>query len=387
VRSLVARTAGAYPGARMATRVLGIETTCDETGVAVVEADGRILANCVLSQVPLHQRFGGVVPEIASRAHVEVITRLIERALEDAGLSRASRADVAGPPASARRPFAAGAPRGLDAIAVAHRPGLIGALLVGLSAAKSLALAWDLPLIGVDHIHAHILASFLRSRSPFEPLPHERDAFPAVSLVVSGGHTSLYRSESWTRHVLLGSTIDDAVGEAFDKAAALLGLGYPGGPAISRAAESGRRDAIRFPRSWLDAESLDFSFSGIKTAVLYHAKGQNSTRGTPIREDVDVPDVAASFETAVVDVLVEKLRRALRAQGLRRAVIGGGVAANRHLRARLEELGRVEEFEIRFPDLALCTDNGAMIAALGACLLARGETSELTLEASPMASA
>ena len=313
----------------MPSRILGIESTCDETGVAVVEDGCRLLSNCVLSQVPLHERFGGVVPEIASRAHVEAITRLVERSLDEAGIPPVTLDGTTG-----RR----GPPPGLDAIAIAHRPGLIGAILVGLTAAKALALAWDLPLIGVDHIHAHIYASFLRSKPPFDPLPAESDAFPAISLVVSGGHSILYRSESFSEHRLLGSTTDDAVGEAFDKAAAILGLEYPGGPSISRAAESGNRKAVRFPRTLLGAESLDFSFSGIKTAVLYHAKGQNSLRDAPLRPDIHVPDVAASFETAVVDVLVEKLRRALRREKLSRAIIGGGVAANRHLRARLEEL-------------------------------------------------
>ncbi len=360
----------------MPLRVLGIESSCDETGVAVVEDGRRILSNCVLSQVPLHERFGGVVPEIASRAHVEAITRLLERSLAEAGVSRPVLDEASG-----RR----GAPEGIDAIAVAHRPGLIGALLVGLTAAKSLAVAWKLPLVGVDHIHAHIYASFLRSKPPFGELPDSSEAFPAVSLVVSGGHTSLYRSQTWTSHRLLGSTTDDAVGEAFDKSAAILGLGYPGGPSISRAAESGDRRAVRFPRTLLDADSLDFSFSGIKTAVLYHAKGQNSTRSSPIRDDIHVPDVAASFEAAVVDVLVEKLRRALRREGLRRAVIGGGVAANRHLRERLEKLARDEDIDVRFPDLALCTDNGAMIAGLGSQLFASGQISELTLEASSTA--
>ena len=360
----------------MALRVLGIESSCDETGVAVVEDGCRILSNCVLSQVPLHERFGGVVPEIASRAHVEVITRLLERSLAEAGISRTVLDDASG---------LLGPPDGIDAIAVAHRPGLIGALLVGLTAAKSLAVAWNLPLVGVDHIHAHIYASFLRSKPPFDELPDAADAFPAVSLVVSGGHTTLYRSDSWISHRWLGSTTDDAVGEAFDKSAAILGLGYPGGPSISRAAESGDRKAVRFPRTLLGKDSLDFSFSGIKTAVLYHAKGQNSRRSSPIRDDVNVPDVAASFEAAVVDVLIEKLRRALRQEGLRRAIIGGGVSANRHLRERLEKLARDEDIDVRFPDLALCTDNGAMIAGLGSQLFASGQTSELTLEASSMA--
>jgi N6-L-threonylcarbamoyladenine synthase len=350
-------------------RVLGIETTCDETGVAIVEDGYRLLSNCVLSQVPLHERFGGVVPEIASRAHVEVITRLIERALNDAGCWK--------------NPDAA---PDIDAIAVAHRPGLIGALLVGLSAAKSLSLAWGIPLIGVDHIQAHIYAAWMKSQAPFAPLPEIENAFPAIALVVSGGHTSLYRSDHWTAHRLIGTTQDDAVGEAFDKAAAILGLEYPGGPAISREAEKGNRKAIRFPRTLLEPRSLDFSFSGIKTSVLYHVKGQDCRRDAPLLEGISVPDVAASFETAVVDVLIEKLRRALGREGLNRAILGGGVAANRYLRSRLTDLAEKEGLDIRFPDLALCTDNGAMIAGLGSMLLADGEVQELSLEASSMAS-
>jgi N6-L-threonylcarbamoyladenine synthase len=348
-------------------RVLGIETTCDETGVALVEDGVRILSNQVLSQVPLHERFGGVVPEIASRAHVEAITRLIEMALREAGLEP--------------RPGAAPA---IDAIAVAHRPGLLGAILVGLTAAKSLALAWELPLAGADHIQAHIYAAFLRREPPFE-LPGVEEVFPAVSLVVSGGHTSLYSSEDWTRHRLIGSTTDDAAGEAFDKAAAILGLGYPGGPAISRAALGGDARAVSFPRTLLGPESLDFSFSGIKTAVLYHVKGQNSSRGAPTLPGANLPDIAASFEAAVVDVLITKLRRALEREGCRRAIVGGGVAANRRLRGRLEELSRELGAEVLFPEPALCTDNAAMIAGLGYQLLQAGPPSDLLLDASSLA--
>ena len=349
-------------------KVLGIETTCDETGVSIVEDGYRILSNCVLSQVPLHERFGGVVPEIASRAHVEVITRLVERALNDADCW----SDTSSPP-------------DIDTIAVAHRPGLIGALLVGLSAAKSLSLAWEIPLVGVDHIHAHIYSAWMKSEEPFEPLPELEDAFPAVSLVVSGGHTTLYRSDNWTTHQMLGTTQDDAVGEAFDKAAAILGLEYPGGPAISREADKGNRKAVRFPRTLLEPRSLDFSFSGIKTSVLYHVKGQDCRRDAPLLDGISIPDVAASFETAVVDVLVEKLRRALGREGLNRAILGGGVAANRYLRSRLEEMGKKDGVDVRFPDLALCTDNGAMIAGLGTKLFEGGATHELTLDASSMA--
>jgi N6-L-threonylcarbamoyladenine synthase len=344
-------------------RVLGIESSCDETGIAVVEDGRRILVNRVLSQVPLHERFGGVVPEIASRAHVEAITRMLEAALAEAG--------IPAPPAG-----------GLDGIAVAWRPGLVGSLLVGVTAAKCLALAWDVPLVGVDHVHAHVYSSVLRSKPPFEP-PRE-GLFPAVALVVSGGHTALYRSSSWTAHAMIGTTQDDAVGEAFDKAAAILGLGYPGGPVISRAAEGGDPKSSQFPRSLLEPDSLDFSFSGIKTAVLYHARGQNSSRGSPLRADLNVADVAAAFEEAVVDVLVEKLRRAVRREAVRTAILAGGVAANRRLRARLKAFADREGVTMLFPDLALCTDNGAMIAGLGYHMLKAGVRDDLSLDAHPM---
>ena len=345
--------------------VLGIESTCDETGVALVEDGHRILSNRVLSQVPLHERFGGVVPEIASRAHVEVITRLLEKALEDAGLAVED------------------APRRIGLVAVAHRPGLIGSLLVGLTTAKCLALAWELPFLGVDHVHAHIYSSVLRSRPPFSP-PDPEKIFPAVSLVVSGGHSALYLSRSWSSHTLLGATTDDAVGEAFDKAASILGLGYPGGPAISRAAEKGNPRSVSFPRTLLEPDSLDFSFSGIKTAVLYHVKGQDGSRGSPLRPGIDVADVAAAFEEAVVDVMIEKLRRAVRREGVTRAIISGGVAANRRLRERLEAFSRTEAIAVIYPDLSLCTDNGAMIAGMGFQLWESGLRHDHWLDACAM---
>ncbi len=347
-------------------RVLGIETTCDETGISIVEDGRRILVNRVLSQVPLHERFGGVVPEIASRAHVETITRMIEAGLADAG--------IALPPAGA-----------LDAVAVAFRPGLVGSLLVGVTAAKCLSWAWDLPLVGVDHLHAHIYASCMTAAGPAGAPLEEEELFPAISLVISGGHSALYLSEGWTRHQLIGATTDDAVGEAFDKAAAVLGLGYPGGPAISRAAEAGNPRTIEFTRTLFESDSLDFSFSGIKTAVLYAAKGQNAARAAPLLPGVRLADLAASFQEAVVDVLLEKLRRALRREGLQRAIIGGGVAANRRLRERLDALAAREEYRIYYPDLRLCTDNGAMIAGLGFRLLEEGVRSDLSLDADPIA--
>jgi N6-L-threonylcarbamoyladenine synthase len=348
-------------------RVLGIETTCDETAAAVVDDGTIVRSNVVLSQVPLHERFGGVVPEIASRAHVEAVTRIIERALIEAGIDPDARSSAHVP---------------VDAIAVAHRPGLVGSLLVGVTAAKGLALAWRVPFVGVDHIHAHIFANCLtEANSPIASVP---DRFPAISLVVSGGHTSLYRSESWSEHALIGNTLDDAAGEAFDKAAAILDLGYPGGPTISRHAAGGDPHAIDFPRTLLEPDSLDFSFSGIKTAVLYHVKGQNAKRDDASRRGLSVADVAASFEEAVVDVLVEKVRRALERERCDRLLLGGGVAANRRLRERLVENCRRLGVDLALPAARYCTDNAAMIAGLGARRLESGESADLTLEISPL---
>jgi len=351
------------------TRILGIESTCDETGVAIVDDGHRIVANKVLSQIPLHERFGGVVPEIASRAHVECITTVIESTLAEAGT-----------------PIRAGTPPPIDAIAVAYRPGLVGSLLVGVTTAKCLALAWDLPLIGVDHIHAHVYAATMGQEEDARDAPEHdiEDLLPAVSLVVSGGHTSLYLTKRWTSHELLGATTDDAVGEAFDKVASILGLGYPGGPAISRVAENGNRKAVAFKRSLMSGDSLDFSFSGIKTAVLYHTRGQNAQRDAPIRPEISIPDVAASFEETVVSLLVDKLARALRREGGSTAIVGGGVAANRRLRTLLDRLADKQGYRILYPPPALCTDNAAMIAGLGYWLLEEGKVSDLTLDADPV---
>jgi N6-L-threonylcarbamoyladenine synthase len=349
-------------------RILGIETTCDETGIAVVEDGRRILVNRVLSQVPLHERFGGVVPEIASRAHVESITWTLEAALREAGLAfTGSRPD-------------------LDGIAVAYRPGLVGSLLIGVTAAKCLAWAWNLPLVGVDHIHAHIYAGAMTACRPENAgFLEEEEIFPAISLVVSGGHTALYLSRGWTDHALLGSTTDDAAGEAFDKVAAILKLGYPGGPAISRAAEGGNPRACPFPQTLFDADSLDFSFSGIKTAVLYHVKGQNAGREAPLREGISIADVAASFEETVVSILIKKIARALEHEQVHAAIVGGGVAANSRLRLGLDRLARKEGYRIFYPPPPLCTDNGAMIAGLGYRLLRQGRRDSLSLDADPVA--
>jgi N6-L-threonylcarbamoyladenine synthase len=306
------------------TVVLGIETSCDETAAACVVGGKDILSSVVSSQVDLHAQFGGVVPEIASRAHAELITPVIARAVIEAGIDDAR----------------------IDAVAATVGPGLIGALLVGVSAAKALALVWDVPFVGVNHLEAHLYAAFLEDAHLELPL---------VVLLVSGGHTMLVCMEDHGRYRLLGQTIDDAAGEAFDKVARYLGLGYPGGPAIDREAMSGDPQAIRFPRALLD-EGYDFSFSGLKTAVVNHVRKH---------PDVDTADVAASFQQAVVDVLVTKARRAARDVGAKALALGGGVAANSLLREQFLDACHDEGLHGFLPSHALSTDNAAMIAAAG----------------------
>jgi N6-L-threonylcarbamoyladenine synthase len=306
------------------TLVLGIETSCDETAAALVMGGIDVVSTVVSSQIELHADFGGVVPEIASRAHLEVLNPVVARAIVEAGVDESR----------------------IDAVACTIGPGLIGALLVGVAAAKSFALAWDVPFVGVNHLEAHLYSAFLEDPTL---------EFPLVVLLVSGGHTMLIEMRGHGDYVLLGQTIDDAAGEAFDKVARFLDLGYPGGPAIDAAALQGDPTAIRFPRAMLD-DGLDFSFSGLKTAVV------NYVRRHP---DVSSADVAASFQAAVVDVLVTKARRAATAIGAKGLVLGGGVAANSLLREEL--LGACAADGIRgfLPGRALCTDNAAMIAAAG----------------------
>ncbi len=304
------------------TRVLGIETSCDETAAAVVVDARHVLSSVVSSQVELHARFGGVVPEIASRAHVESLTPVVARALVEAGISDDH----------------------VDAVGATVGPGLVGALLVGLSAAKALALVWDVPFVAVNHLEAHLYAALLE----------EPDLeLPIVVLLVSGGHTLLILMEGHGRYRLLGSTIDDAAGEAFDKVARYLGLGYPGGPAIDQIAVEGDAQAISFPRAIL-ADGYDFSFSGLKTAVVNHV------RRNP---EVATPDVAASFQEAVVDVLVTKARRAAAAYGAKGLALAGGVAANSQLRTRVLDACMADGLHPFLPSHAMCTDNAAMVAA------------------------
>ena len=276
---------------------LGIETSCDETAVAVFTEDLRILANVVASQIDLHAQFGGVVPEVAARAHMERLLPTVAEALRQATLKLDD----------------------IGCVAVLNTPGLVGALLVGVSAAKMLALALEVPLVCANHVEAHIFAARLAAG---------RDIFPCVGLVVSGGHTSLFHCRSALNFELLGATMDDAAGEAFDKVAAILGLGFPGGPAVDREASAGNPKAYTFPRSFLHQDRLDFSFSGLKTAVLYAVHGQGVAQGPPPPSGSNRADLAASFQQAVVDVLVAKARQAMRRLGLPRLAVGGGVAAN-----------------------------------------------------------
>jgi len=330
--------------------VLGIESSCDETAAALVRDGREVLSNVVASQVAIHARFGGVVPEVASRAHAECVSRIVERAIADAARSQPATHN----PQQTTRP---------DALAVTVRPGLAGSLLVGVSAASALALAWDLPIVAVHHLHAHAYAPALAGVAEY----------PFACLVASGGHTSIYECRAPLEVELLGQTIDDAAGEAFDKAAAVLGLGFPGGPAVSRFAASGNPRAYDFPRSKLADADDDFSFSGLKTALLYAVEGPGM-KGPRLELTEKVKcDLAASFEQAVCEVLVGKLLAAAARRGLRTVSVAGGVAANRKLRAMLAERAVAEGMRAAVAPTELCTDNAAMVAALGYHQLARGE--------------
>jgi len=324
------------------TRVLGIETSCDETAAAVVVDGHEVLSSVVSSQVDLHARFGGVVPEIASRAHVELLTPVVARALVEAGIDDDH----------------------VDAVAATVGPGLIGALLVGVSAAKTLALVWDVPFVAVNHLEAHLYAALLEDPGL---------ELPVVVLLVSGGHTLLVLMEGHGSYRILGSTIDDAAGEAFDKVARYLGLGYPGGPAIDAIAMEGDPHAIAFPRAILD-EGYDFSFSGLKTAVVNHVRKH---------PEVTTEDVAASFQEAVVDVLVTKARRAARDTGAKGLCLAGGVAANSQLRERLLDACVADGLRAFLPSRSMCTDNAAMVAAAGWYRLQSDGPSPLDTGATP----
>lgn len=335
------------------TCILGIESTCDETAASVVADGFDVRSNAVASQAELHAKYRGVVPEIASRAHIENILPVIREAMQTAGVSFDQ----------------------IDAISVAHRPGLIGSLLIGVTAAKTLAWALGKPLIGIDHVHAHLYSVVLEKN--IQP------PMPAVGLVCSGGHTALYEVSDWLNVRMIGSTIDDAVGEAYDKVSAILGLGYPGGPILDRLAGTGNPKAIQFPRTLLDRESLDFSFSGLKTAVLYHVRGvpkrggDVKTEANPPMGENELADIAASFQVACIDVIAEKLMRAARRTNAQSIIVGGGVSANRGLRARLAEF----HLPVYFPPLAYCTDNAAMSAGLAHVYFDSQQFSPLNLDA------
>jgi N6-L-threonylcarbamoyladenine synthase len=331
--------------------ILAIETSCDETAAAVFTVEPRVLSNIIASQTDLHARFGGVVPEVAARAHLTRLLPVVDEALVTAGVTLDQ----------------------IGAVAVHNTPGLVGALLVGVSAAKALALALNVPLLAVNHVHAHVYACRVAAG---------RDIFPCVGLVVSGGHTALFHCTTALDLELMGTTRDDAAGEAFDKVGAVLGLGFPGGPAVEREAAGGDPAAFKFPRSMLTDGSLDFSFSGLKTAVMYAAFGQGKTSSDQPLSNDQRADLAASFQQAVVDVLVAKARAAIRRTGLTRLAVGGGVSANRALRAALEQMCEAEGVEVFIPPMELCTDNAAM-AALAVEKWRRGEFAELDLDAVP----
>ncbi|PYM17200.1 MAG: tRNA (adenosine(37)-N6)-threonylcarbamoyltransferase complex transferase subunit TsaD [Candidatus Rokuibacteriota bacterium] len=326
--------------------VLGIETSCDETAAAVLADGRRVLSSVVASQDAVHAPYGGVVPELASRRHLEVMVPVIEKAMGDAGVPL----------------------HDLDGIAVTQGPGLVGSLLVGCSVAKAMAYARRLPLVGVNHLEGHVYAAFLTDDPP---------EYPFLALVVSGGHTALYQATAPRQYALLGQTRDDAAGEAFDKVAKLLLLGFPGGPIIQRVAERGDPRAIVFPLAQMTDQAPDFSFSGLKTSVALHVK-----RRGPLGES-DVADVAASFQAAVVKMLVRKTVKAVLHTGVKRVVLSGGVAANGPLRAALAASAIEHGFHLHVPPPRLCTDNAAMIAAAGTVRLEAGERADLAMNAIP----
>ncbi|MHC4423211.1 MAG: tRNA (adenosine(37)-N6)-threonylcarbamoyltransferase complex transferase subunit TsaD [Planctomycetota bacterium] len=339
--------------AKKTVNILGLETSCDETAAAVV-TDGRIIKSSVIaSQTKLHEKYGGVVPEIASRAHIEKIYPVITEAIQQADVTKDD----------------------VDAIAVANQPGLTVALIVGVTAAKTLALIWDKPLIAINHLHAHLQSATVTDESLH---------LPAVALIVSGGHTCLYDYKSPLEPKLLGSTIDDAAGEAFDKVATILKLPYPGGPAIEKTAEQGNPNAIKFPRSMLGPESLDFSFSGIKTAVLYYCRGQDMKGENKVdsMSKKQIADIAASFQEAVIDVLVKKTKRAAEKIDAKTILLGGGVAANSQLRTALQKMcdTTIPPKKLLIAPKQYCTDNAVMVASLAYHKFKAGLFADLTLE-------
>ncbi len=330
--------------------ILGIETSCDETGIALYDSEQGLRADVLYSQIELHAEYGGVVPELASRDHVRKILPLIQQAMDK---SRIQRADIEG-------------------IAYTAGPGLMGALLVGAAVGRSLAWAWNIPAVGVHHMEGHLLAPMLENNPP---------AFPFVALLVSGGHTQLVQVKGVGRYQLLGDTLDDAAGEAFDKTAKMMGLGYPGGPLISKLALEGQPGRFKFPRPMVDRPGLDFSFSGLKTFTLNTL--QTQLQDDPAQDPQTRADVALAFEQAVVDTLAIKCKRALLQTGLDRLVIAGGVSANTRLREKLQAMTAAQGASIYYPRLEFCTDNGAMIAFAGCQRLLAGQQEALGFSAQP----
>ncbi len=326
-------------------RVLGIETSCDETGVAIYDTDAGLLAHALHSQVALHAEYGGVVPELASRDHVRKVIPLIKEVLQAANLQSS---DISG-------------------VAFTQGPGLMGALLVGAAVARTLAWTWSIPAIGVHHLEGHLLAPMLEEKKP---------SFPFIALLVSGGHTQLIEVDGIGSYKMLGESLDDAVGEAFDKTAKLLGLSYPGGPELAKLAEAGDVKRFVFPRPMTNRPGLDFSFSGLKTFAITTVKKNENDEQTRA-------DIACAFQEAVVDTLVIKCRRAIKQTGINRLVVAGGVGANRHLRNKLADEMKKTGGELFFPSIQFCTDNGAMIAYAGHCRLAAGERADSSFQTRP----
>jgi N6-L-threonylcarbamoyladenine synthase len=319
-------------------RILGIETSCDDTGVAVYDSDAGLLAHALYSQIKTHREYGGVVPELAARDHVRKVIPLVDVVLNEAGVTAAT----------------------LDGVAYTSGPGLAGALLAGSAVAKGLAFGWGIPAVGVHHMEGHMLAPMLEENSP---------EFPFIALLVSGGHTLLAEVKGIGEYQILGQTLDDAVGEAFDKTAKILGLGYPGGPAVARAALNGDEHRFTFPRPMLDRPGLDFSYSGLKTYALTTVGGLGEL------DEQDVADVAVAFQQAAVEALVVKCKRALQQTGINRLVVAGGVGANLHLREELAQLAEKIGTQVYYPRIEFCTDNGAMIALAGAQRLHQADSS------------